>query len=781
MIWINLKLTIRNLLRSKGFSFINIFGLTIGMATVLLLLLWVSFETSYDKFHQNSDRLYQLACKQYWDGDMHPMPNLPGKVIDMVKEKYPEIELGSNVNTFGESILFTIGEKSVYKRVYSVEGDFFKMFSFPIINGDTSKLLTDPYELLLSETEAKNLFGDTDPIGQSVLVNNTESFRVTAVYKDIPQNSAFKEFGCITSFEYLKRKYDFYNYIGSHWFFGFVKTKEGTNLDDVNKKLDTFYKDYISEESTTTLFLYPLVKNHLYHLGRETGIRTVKMFSFIALLILAIACFNFMNLSTARASKRAKEIGLKKTIGASRTKLIWQFIGESMLISFVAVNFAILLAQALLPEFNNLMGRELSINYSDTNFILIVLGIILTTGFLAGVYPAFYLTKFNPIRVLKGESNRGKSGARFRTVLVVLQFSLSIGLIIAALTVGLQMNHMRNLNLGFNKKDLVYLHLRGNLNEKRELVRTELLSNPLIENVTFVSHMPCEAYTNGWGADWEGKDPEFRPLITYFRADPHYIKTMGIEMAEGEFFPENPKGADSLSIVINKALANMISNESVIGKTITQDGKNLKIIGVTQDFNFTHIHGKIGPLLIYLDNAYNVLHAKVNPSNYAGALEHIQQVCQKYNPGFPVAPGFIDDYLSYMYAGESQSMKMLIAFSILAMIISLLGIFGLASFMAEARTKEVGVRKVLGASVTNLVTLFFYDFTKWVLLANIIAWPAVWYFLRNWLNGVSNRIDMPYWVFAAVGLVIFTIAFLVVSFQSYKAASRNPVESIKYE
>ncbi|MBN1988825.1 MAG: ABC transporter permease [Bacteroidales bacterium] len=781
MIWINLKLTIRNLLRNKGFSFINIFGLTVGMTTVLLLLLWVNFETSYDKFHKNSVRLYQLACMQEWNGDRHPMPNLPGKVIDMAKEKYPEIEFASNVNTFGESVLFTIGDKNVYKHVYNLEGDFFKMFSFPIVKGDTTGLLTDPYALLLSETEAKNLFGDTDPIGQSILVNNTESFKVTAIFKDFPKNSAFKGFSCIGSFEYLKRKYNFYDQIGSHWFFGYVQIKEGTQLEDINKKLETFYKDYVSEESTTTLFLYPVAQSNLYHLGRETGIRTVKMFTFIALLILAIACFNFMNLSTARASKRAKEIGLKKTIGASRAKLIWQFIGESMLISFVAVNFSILLAQALLPEFNNLMGRELTINYTDINFVLITLGIILTTGFLAGVYPAFYLTKFNPIRVLKGENNRGKSGARFRTVLVVLQFSLSIGLIIAALTVGLQMNHMRNLNLGFNKKDLVYLHLRGNLNEKRELVRTELLSNPLIENVTFVSHMPCEVYTNGWGAEWEGKDPEFKPLITYFRTDPHYIKTMGIEMAEGEFFPENPKGADSLSVVINKTLADMISSESVIGKTITQSGNNLKIIGVTKDFNFTHIHGKIEPLLIYLDNAYNALHAKVNPSNYAGALEHIQQVCQKYNPGFPVSPGFVDDYLSYMYSGESQAMKMLIAFSILAMIISLLGIFGLASFMAEARTKEVGVRKVMGASVSSLVTLFSFGFTKWVLLANIIAWPAAWYFLRNWLNGVSNRIDMPYWVFAAVGLVIFTIAFLVVSFQSYKAASRNPVESIKYE
>ena len=784
MIFTNLKIAYRNLIRSKGYSFINIFGLAFGMAVTILLLLWVNFEMSWDKFYPNTKDLYQVVCRQTWDGAKHPMPNLPGPLINTLKESYPEIKMASNVNTWGQDVLMKCDEFEKNISINHVDPNFLTLLSIRMLQGDAATALNDPRSIVLSEKMAKDIFKNDNPIGKILTIDNKTPLKVTGIMENPRENTILK-YSCLVPFELLRMENEYLRTSwGNHSYFGFAEVNEGVNIDSLNKKLNNFYIDHVDKTDTLrSLFLFPVSKVHLYNFdGSEGSMSRVRLFLIIAIFILLIACFNFMNLSTARAAKRAKEIGLKKTVGASRGSLIAQFMGESMLVTFISMNFALIFAKLLLPYFNSMMNRNLEFDYSSLQFWLLIVGVTLVTGILSGAYPALYLTRFRPINVLKGNTNRGKGGARFREVLVVLQYTLSIALVVCTLVVSLQIRYLQKMDLGMDIHNVSAVPLTGNMLEKKDLVRQQLLAEPFIQTVSFASNIPCEVYSNGWGNEWEGKDPSYNPLVTYLSCDFDYLKTFKIEMAEGRFFSQEYEKADSSGIVINETFAKMVAPKgSAVGRIIRQGDNKMNIIGVVKDFNFTHISSQIGPLMMYTSNNQRYMFVRVDPKSKGRAITALQRICSVQNPDFPVNNFFVDDYLSYMYQGEKKSMTILLYFSILALIISSLGLVGLASFMAEERTKEIGVRKIMGASVTSLVSLFSYDFTKWVLLSNVIALPLAWYFMKGWLQDFAYRIPMPWWVFGAVALLVFVIAFLTVSYQSYRAATQNPVESIKYE
>ncbi len=753
------------------------------MAVTILLLLWVNFEMSWDKFYPNTNNLYQVVCRQTWDGAKHPIPNLPGPLIDVLKEKYPEVKMAANVSTWGQEVLMKCDgfEKNIH--INHVDPNFLKLFSIKLLRGDAATALNDPKSIVLSEKMAKVIFKNDDPIGKILTIDNKTVLKVTGIMENPAENTILK-FSCLVPFELLRMDNEYLRTSwGNHSYSGFAEVNEGVNVDSLNKKLNNFFIDHVEKtDSLRSLFLFPVSKVHLYNFNGSAGAMSkVKLFLIIAIFILLIACFNFMNLSTARAAKRAKEIGLKKTVGASRGRLIAQFMGESLLVTFISMNFALIFAKLLLPYFNSMMDRNLQFDYSSVQFWLLIVGVTFVTGILSGAYPAFYLTKFRPINVLKGNTTRGKGGARFREVLVVLQYSLSIALVVCTLVVSLQIRYLQKMDLGMDIRNISALPITGTILEKKELIRQQLMADPSIQSVSFASNIPCEVYSNGWGDEWEGKDPNYSPLVTYLDCDFNFLKVFKIEMVEGRFFTQEFQIVDSSSIVINETFAKMVSKGSVIGMIIKNNRTNYHIVGVVKDFNVTHISSQIGPLMMINAGDDDFMFVRVNPSNKGKANEAIQKVCSVYNPDFPVNNFFVDDYLSDMYKDDQKSMTILLYFSVLALIISSLGLIGLASFMAEERTKEIGVRKIMGASVANLVGLFSFDFTKWVLLSNLIALPLAWYFMKGWLQDFAYRIPMPWWVFGAVALLVFLIAFLTVSYQSYRAATQNPVESIKYE
>ena len=589
----NLKIAYRNLIRNKAYSLINISGLAIGMACTILLLLWVNHEMSYDKFHKDSEQIYKIANRHIFDGKSNASPNLPGPLVDLLKEKYPEIEYATHYNVWGTRMLLEYNGKKQYASVKCADPDFFRIFSFPLIYGNRETCLNDPGSIVLTRKSAERIFGKENPVGKIITVDNQQPLTVSAVVENPPTNSSV-QFNYLVPFELMKRKNEWLNNWYSHNYHGFAKVHKGIDLTALNEKLDKLFFEHVDKESKKFAFLFPIERVHLYYLDNSPGrITKVKMYILIAILILIIACFNFMNLSTARATKRAKEIGMKKAIGATYPQLIRQFLGESLLITLIATNFAILLAHLILPQFNLLMHRQLTISYSSGEFWLIILAVTVLTGLIAGAYPAFYLSSFNPVAVLKGTFSGGNGSKNFRKVLVVLQFIFASSLLISTVTIVLQTRYMVNMDIGMDVNNVVTVNVNQQMRKKLETIKRELQVNPIVESVTYCTNIPYEEYSNGWGFEWEGKDPNYTPLITYPRVDPNFIDVFKIEMAEGRFFnPDNP-AVDSSSIVVNEKMAKIISDESVINKYMRSGGAEYRIIGVVKNYHCTPNNRKL--------------------------------------------------------------------------------------------------------------------------------------------------------------------------------------------
>jgi putative ABC transport system permease protein len=781
-----IKIALRNIKKHKGYSFINITGLAIGMACCLLITIWVLDELSYDKFHENAATLYRVEENQDYSGRVFHVTVTPYPLAPALKDEIPEI-IDATRYVYAGGLLFRYGDKAFFEdNIRAVDPSFFQMFTFPFLKGDKNTALNSPYSLVLSEKIAEKYFGDENPVGKVVSVNNTQEFTVTGVMKNIPHNSSL-QFETVVPYEFLRKMGKTNEEFGSNSIWTFIQLQKDIAAEKANEKVYGFIRKKIPE-SVTSLLLMPYTRIHLHeyfgYIKEPGAIQYVYIFSIIALFVLLIACINFMNLSTARSANRAKEVGLRKVVGASKSHLIRQFFGESVLFSFIALVFAVIIVNLLLHAFSTLAAKELSWKVTGIGSVLAgLLLITLFTGLVAGSYPALLLSAFQPVKVLKGNVKSGAGGSRFRKILVVAQFSLSILLIIGTIVVYKQLNYMKNKKLGWDKEHLVYIPLRtDDIKKSYEVLKTELAKDPKVLGITGTDQLPSYIGSNSGGANWDGKDPNQKLLIGFNAVDFGFIETLKIEMREGRSFSRDfPSDLDK-AFIVNEEVAKIMRKESVVGERFSFIGKQGSIIGVMKNFHYQPVQNKIEPLAITLSpDDIRYLLIRIPPERISASLKYIENTWKRIIPNYPFEYRFLDENLDRMYRAEERMGSLLKYFAVLAVFIACLGLFGLASFTAEQRTKEIGVRKVLGAGVSQITILLCREFLMLVLLANVIAWPAAYLVMQNWLKSYAYRTSLDLFTFAAAMAAALVIAFLSVSFQAIRAATANPVDSLRYE
>ena len=780
-----LKIIFRNIRRFPAYSILNITGLAIGMTCTFLILLWVKDEISYDRFFKNADDLYRvLEIQHYSGGEIFPVAVTPSGLAPALKEEYPEIIRSSRyqVNYW----LVKKGDENIMERLQNVDQDFLEMFSIKFVKGDIHTALKEPHSIVLTKKIAEKYFGSEDPMGKTLTINNEVQFTVTGIIEKVPHNSHL-DITILTPFIYLKETGADLNNWGNNSYYTYVQLQKGTEY----KTIDTKIKDLIKKNndgSTTDIFLQNVKDIHLHSSGKFAAdigghgdIAYVRIFGIVALLILIIACINFMNLSTAQSARRAKEIGIRKVAGAGKRKLILQFFGETIFIAFIAHIIAMILVEILLPNFNQLSGKQLNIDYSNVRLYVWLITLILFTGFLAGSYPAIFLSSFKPVYVLKGAIDKNPGHSGLRRVLVILQFSLSIFLIICTLIIGSQLHFIRNMKLGLNKDNIGYFYFGQNINQKRSVLKNELLKNPGIYNVTISNQLPTYIVNSSDGCSWEGKNPEDDILFHMVSVDVDYAKTFKLEMKEGRFFSSDYPG-DSLATVINEKAAEMIGFKEPVGKILSLWEYKLKIIGVAKDFHFKSVHNKIEPLIMFMNPYnYNICFVRLNPDKVMETVDYIKKTVKTLDPDSPVFFSFLEKDYDNLYRSERRMDKIFSYFSLLAIFISCLGLIGLSSFIIERRTKEVGVRKTNGAKSVEIFALLSREFMLWVLLSIIIACPVAWYAMNRWLQNYAYHTPISWWIFLTAGFAALAVALLTVSWQSFRAANRNPVEALRYE
>jgi len=781
------KIAWRNLLRNKGFSFINISGLAIGMAAAVLIMLWIKHEMSYDQFHENKDRIYEAWNRANFSNKLQCWNTTPKILARTVEKDIPEVERAVRVN-WPSSVLFSVGEKRLVVSGNMVDTGFLQMFSFPLLKGDAKTALNDGSSIVLTETLAKKVFGDDDAMGKVIKVDNKDNFTVKGIIKDPPNNSRF-QFEFLTSWEYLIRKGEDDSIWGNNSTRTYVMLKQNATLASANAKIKSIKVKYAKDDDPNwEMFLYPSSRWRLYSNftnGKEDGglIDFVKLFGVIALFILLIACINFMNLSTARSEKRAKEVGIRKVVGAPRKALIGQFIGESVLLSSIAGIFALLLVQVSLPAFGELTDKKLSIDFSNLNFWLAGVGFILLTGIIAGSYPAFFLSAFQPVKVLKGTFKAANALITPRKLLVVLQFTFAIILIICTSIVKQQIDHAQNRESGYDKNNLAFHYLTGDLEKNYQLVKNELLSSGAATAVSKTSAPLTQGWSDSWGFEWEGKDPKDKTDFDRYCSDEDLVKTAGFKITKGRDFNLKEYPTDSLGIILNESAVKVMNFKDPIGQIIKDNGKVWHVVGVINDFILQSPYYPTKPMVIEGSQGwFNVMHFKLNPTNAtADNLKKAAAIFKKYNPEYPFEYKFVDDEYSRKFKSEERTGTLAASFAGLTIFISCLGLFGLATYMAENRIKEIGVRKVLGASVSGIAALLSKDFLKLVMLSFLIASPVAWWMMHKWLQDYPYHVDIQWQVFAIAGLMSFVIAVVTVSYQAIKAAIANPVKSLRTE
>ncbi|UCE43248.1 MAG: ABC transporter permease [Candidatus Aminicenantes bacterium] len=781
-----LKVALRNIKRHKGFSIINIAGLAIGLACCLLITIWVLDELSYDKFHENAANLYRVEENQHYSGRIFYVYVTPYPLGPALKTEIADIIDATRVVWTG-GVLFKYEDNTFFEdNGRAVDPSFLKMFTYPLVKGDKNTALDSPFSAVLSEDLAEKYFGDDDPIGKVITLNNKYDFTVTGVMENIPHNT-YLQFDFLVPYEILKRtgqtqEEDF----GSNSIFTFVQLADGIAAEQVNQQISGFIKTKLPE-SRTELRLMPFVKLHLHEFfGYEKGagaIQYVYIFSVIAFIVLLIACINFMNLSTARSANRAKEVGLRKVVGAVKGHLVRQFYGESVVYAFIALIFAVGIVTILLPAFSRLSSKELSWGVAGIETILLgLLGITLFTGLVAGSYPAMFLSAFQPARVLKGSLFSGSGGSLFRRTLVVIQFALSILLIIGTAVVYQQQSYIKNMRLGWDKEHLVYIPLRADTRKSYNALKQELVQIPQVLNVTGTSQLPTHIGSNSAGAQWEGKDPEFSILIGFNSVDYDFTETLKIEMAEGRSFDKEYISDQSQAWIVNEEVAKLMDKDSIIGERFSHVGKNGTIVGVMKNFHYQTLKNEIEPLAIAVNpDDLNYMIARIPPEEVSTSLGLIENTWKRVIPTYPFEYRFMDERYDRMYRTEQRIGTLLRYFAILAVFVACLGLFGLASFMAEKRTKEIGIRKVLGASIAQITRLLCKEFFLLVIVANIIAWPAAYFVMKKWLQSYAYRAELGIFVFFGAMLLALLVAILSVGYQAVRAARANPSDSLRYE
>lgn len=779
----------RNLIRGKSFSVINITGLAIGMAGAILILLWLQNEISFDKFHAHKDQLHEVYGLATVDGKSTAINRTSQPLGPALKQDFPEV---AATTRFGEinNFLFTTGEKSFTGIEGAfVDASFLNIFSFPLVEGSSQEQLQNVYSIVITEKLARKLFGNEDALNKTIRINSADNFIVGGILKDLPANTRF-------SFEYLL-PWSYLNKLGwsnDSWLSNntttFVQLQPGVNVAGFNNKIKDLTRHKSGRAEVWTHFLHPLNQWHLYsefENGKATGgrITTVRLFGIIAAFILLIACINFMNLSTARSEKRAKEVGIRKVAGAGKGILFRQFIVESFVIALIAGFFALVLVQFVLAPFNTLINTQLTIPYNSQFFWLAALGFVAFTSLLAGSYPAFYLASFKPVGIFQGKFKKAQALLSPRKVLVVLQFTFAIILIIATIVVHNQVRHAQERETGYAANNLIHVDFTGDIKRNYALIKQELIKTGVAVAVTKNMSTITQRGSNTWGLRWQGRNPNDDQTIALFSSDADLVKTAGLQLIAGRDIDINKYATDSLAVLLNETAVKAMGFKNPIGQIIAQPADNINwhVVGVVKDYILNSPYEKAPPLVIMGPASwFNTMHIKFNPAqSTAASLQQAEQIFKKYNPAYPFDYQFVDSEYAQHFDSEQRTKTLAGLFASLAIAISCLGLFGLSAYMAETRIKEIGVRKILGASAMGIAKLLSVDFIKLVIIAIVIATPIAWYAMDHWLQSYTYRISIGWTIFVLAGSLAILIALVTVSFQSIKAALANPVKSLRAE
>ncbi|MBV7531808.1 ABC transporter permease [Chitinophaga sp. sic0106] len=785
-----LSVAYRNLLHNKFFSTINIAGLAVGMAAAFLILLWIQDEKSYDTFHEKKDRIYEVWNKVAMAGEMECWNTVSAPTAAALAKDLPEVERAVRVN-FNDDFLFAAGEKKIIASGITVDTGFLQVFTFPMLEGDATTALSDMHSIVLTEKMARNLFGDESAIGKIVKIEHKDNYTVSGVLKDLPNNSRF-HFAYLLPWSSLK--------YGQGQDLGwndnstptYVLLKPHVNVSAVAAKVKDEKQRYSTDAKHMKweLFLYPLSRWRL-HSSFTNGVEDnggrsayVKIFGIITILILLIACINFMNLSTARSEKRAKEVGIRKAVGAGKSSLIGQFIGESIFIALLAGVVALILVLLCLPAYNKLTDKQLFIDYGNPYTWLFFIGFVLCTGILAGSYPAFFLSSFQPVKVLKGTFRQGNALVTPRKALVIVQFTCAIILIICTIIVKQQIDYGRNRTTGYNKDQLIYHFMTGDIPKNYSLIKNELLESGAAVSLTRTNSPLTERWSDGWGQSWAGKDPNVNISFDRYLADEGLGATAGLQFIAGRDFDLQKYPTDSTGLIINESALKLMKFKDPIGMEVSDLGIKWHIVGVIRDFILTSPYEPTRPILICGAKSafmtFQVVQIKLSGST-AGSLSKVASIFKKYNPDYPFEYTFVDEAYALKFDNEQRQGTLAAVFAGLTIFISCLGLFGLAAYMAENRIKEIGVRKVLGASVASIATLLSVDFVKLVLISFLIAAPFSYWMMHKWLQDYQYRVTIQWWVFVLACSLSVIIAIATVSHQAIRAALVNPVKSLRKE
>ena len=782
------KIAFRNLQRHKAYSLLNISGLAIGMACSILILLWVQNELSYDRFHANAAELYRLTD----NAEDFKAAVTPAGMGAGLQSEILEIKAVVRISK-PASVLFEEGtSKFQENRVFYVDSNFLHVFSFKLLQGDRNSALSNPNGILLTEAMAKKYFGDQDAIGKVLRKNNSENLVVTGVLANSPSNSHLQYDFILPMSSIASTNDDLKNNVwGNFNFYTYLLLDKNfkptdANISKLNARITSIYKARIPDVNVN-FHLQPLIDIHLHSdlqidLPGEGNIQYVNIFFIVALFILIVACINFMNLATARSQRRAKEVGLRKVVGAGRSQLMVQFLGESIIISFLSLIIALCIVWVSLPAFDRLAGKDLTFDLLNAKLILMLLGIAILTGLVSGIYPALFLSSFKPITVLKGKLKVGGGNLLFRNGLVVTQFVVSIMLLVGTAVVYRQLNFIKSKNLGFDKSNLLYMRMTGDIWNKQDALKIALQQNTLTSNYSIIAELPASLTTGTIDVQWEGKDPKSQVVIPSMDVDENFMKVFDMKMLAGRSFSESFKG-DSSNYVINETAMHLmgLGLSNAVGKNISFGGTKGIVIGVVKDFNFKPLQYTIDPLVIRLNKFGGYVMLRTLPGQTQATINALGKISSDLNPAYPFTYSFLDKDLDNLYKGEQQMGSIFNVFAILAIFISCLGLYGLSAFMAEQRTKEIGVRKVLGASVAGIVYLLSGRFTRLIIIAMAIAIPVSWLAINDWLKGFAYRIHVSWVIFLVACITAMVIALLTVGYESIKAAVANPVKSIRTE
>ncbi|MGB8491417.1 MAG: ABC transporter permease [Bacteroidales bacterium] len=784
------RISFRNISRNKGFTFINTAGMAVGLAASLFILLWVQDELSYDKFNRNAENIYRVEENQFYSGERYHVTVTPFPSGPVWKEKIPEIKLQARVHPWLPRILFRNGDKAYFEYpVIAADSDFLRIFSFPLLRGDAATALNDPHSLIITEKLAVKYFGDENPLGKTLRLENRDQFTVTGVMKTLPKNSMFN-FQAIIPFSFLSEIGAFYGGWDSNSIFTFVQLEKDADPGPVDKKLTDVVLGYVPQ-ITTKYVLFPFLDIHLHQqFGfKETNgpVTAVYIFSLIAIFVLIIASINFINLSTAKSAARAREIGIKKVVGAGQSSMVTQFMLESLLLVTVAMIFAIILVGLFLQVFNNISGKNFSLgDLLHAKFIIGFIATGLLTGFMSGVYPAFYMSAIKPVAVLKGSSGSTKGNGRMRQVLVVIQFTLSILIGIAAIFMYRQVRFMLDKDLGYDRNNLIAIQMTD-MKSKYYSLKKELLKETLVQGVTASTWTPVMIGSNSGGARWEGKDPDKSVLIGTNSIDYDYLKTLKMELVSGrDFSTEYPSdmGRDTLgNFLVNEEVVRIMGIGDPVGKSFSFMGLNGRIVGVMKNFHFKGADQPIEPVAFTLSDTSRLNHLliRLTPGNIPASLRSVEKVWKEVVPDYPLDYTFIDqDYIN-LFRSQIRLAALLKYFTILAVIIACLGLYGLASYSMQKRAREIGIRKVMGADTLTVIYTMSGEFLVLVAISIILAVPLGWMIVHNLLKQYAYRININIMIFALIAAGAIVIALLTISYQAFRATRINPAEALRVE